>query len=619
MIRGASVPVAPLRPLLLVAGAQTLLCLAVLDYVRRTFAISPWLLAVHLPLVIALIAVSLAPAGLFLRSPRLRDNRAAPYLFATVPALALTLLLTLYAADFAANLWLDVNVTHKLAALWVTDWWRGGQMLSLPPSALWLAAGAFSAVFAIQLLVWGRALGAAGRSDTGITWRPLALAAATAIAVAYGVFFYQLSWRTPRSELLSADPILAFIRATGTVTDERQIAIFERLRREEPLCRAAYPRDRPFDRKHVILIMVDSLRADHMQVYGYSRQNTPFLAGLLETGRLKKVEFATSICAESNCGIIGTLFSKTLRHQVPENFKLYDLLRDQGYDTNFILAGNHDWQGLQEMYGNEPTFYLDGRDSVDYGWSDDRVIQEGLARIPDARAPAFFFVHLMSVHLLGEKQEQYRVYQPSAVKNDWEALFSGEYDRESVTNNYDNGVLQADATIKELFATLDRKGYLENSVVMILSDHGEGLGDRGPANFGHVTSLYQEFIRIPFLIYDDPTATYANLRFATQLDAAPTIVDRLGLPVPPCWEGTSLARGESPPVTFHQTALERPCFAVIDHSAGRLLKYMQCTAGRREELYDLGTDPGERNNLAPTADQALLDRFRTLLQQWREQ
>jgi arylsulfatase A-like enzyme len=222
------------------------------------------------------------------------------------------------------------------------------------------------------------------------------------------------------------------------------------------------------------------------------------------------------------------------------------------------------------------------------------------------------------VHLLGEKQEQYRVYQPAAVQNNWDALFRGEYDRESVINNYDNGVLQADATIKELFAALDRKGYLKHSVVMILSDHGEGLGDRGPANFGHITSLYQEFIRIPFLIYDDPPADYANLRFATQLDAGPTIVDRLGLPVPACWEGTSLAGGENPPVTFHQTTLESPCFAVIDHGTDRMLKYVYCTVGRREELYDLDADPRERHNLAPTAGEAVLERFRAQLREWRQ-
>jgi hypothetical protein len=50
-----------------------------------------------------------------------------------------------------------------------------------------------------------------------------------------------------------------------------------------------------------------------------------------------------------------------------------------------------------------------------------------------------------------------------------------------------------------------------------------------------------------------------------------------------------------------------------------MLKYIYCTVGRREELYDLGADPGERHNLAPTADEALLERFRARLREWREQ
>ncbi len=85
-----------------------------------------------------------------------------------------------------------------------------------------------------------------------------------------------------------------------------------------------------------------------MQVYGYSRATTPFLSRLRDEGKLRRVEFATSTCAESNCGILSTLFSKTLRHQVPEAFTLFALLKDQGYDTHFVLSGNHDWMGQRE-------------------------------------------------------------------------------------------------------------------------------------------------------------------------------------------------------------------------------------------------------------------------------
>ena len=57
--------------------------------------------------------------------------------------------------------------------------------------------------------------------------------------------------------------------------------------------------------------------------------------------------------------------------------------------------------------------------------------------------------------------------------------------------------------VEAIFAALDQKGYLPNSLIVILADHGEGLGERGKASYGHVSSLYQEFIRIPLLIYDD--------------------------------------------------------------------------------------------------------------------
>src|SRR5439155_8588061 len=225
--------------------------------------------------------------------------------------------------------------------------------------------------------------------------------------------------------------------------------------------------------------------------------------------------------------------------------------------------------------------------------TDDRLILEGLERVPSDQSPAFFYFHLMSVHLTGVKQERYRRYLPSVMKNDWEALFRGESDRETVTNNYDNGVVQADATIKDIFAALDQKGYLRNSLILILADHGEGLGERGKTAYGHVLSLYQEFIRIPLLIYDDPPFQYANLRFATQIDVAPTIVDRLGLKVPNSWEGTSLLDPNIKTLTAHQTTLRTPCYALVYRPDAKTYKYISCFLARREELYDLTVDPGE--------------------------
>src|SRR5260370_17494239 len=159
----------------------------------------------------------------------------------------------------------------------------------------------------------------------------------------------------------------------------------------------------------------------------------------------------------------------------------------------------------------------------------------------------------MSAHLIGIKQDAYRIYQPSNVKNDWDSLLHSQYDRDTIKNNYDNGVTQADATIKQIFNVLAQKGYLQSSIILILADHGEGLGERDRSGYGHGRMLYQEFIRIPLLIYDESPLKYANLTFATQIDVSPTILYRFDLAIPGCCQGESLLNSTLTNFTTHHT------------------------------------------------------------------
>lgn len=601
-------------------AAQALISLIYITYFCSAFRIERSLIWVHLPLAIGLFVISTVTPALILYSPRIRSNRFSKYLLVLVPAFVSTAVALLYVTDYATNVWMGLNANYKLFWLFFADWWSGGDLLFLS-NWVWVGLGT------IVLAIFGAYLVLAkpiriGLEELLLPDRPNSLFANQRRAIKSGVvigllllgyaaYLTTLARRTPYSTLLSNDPFLSLGRGTTDVYDDAYIASINRLRIEEPQHRATYPRGQTFEKKNVVVIIVDSLRADHTGVYGYERPTTPFLSDLLGSGRLRKVEFATSTCAETNCGVLSTLFSKTLRHQIPEDFKLYDLLHDQGYKTYFILSGNHDWLGLKESYGHEMDLYFDGVDSTRYAKADDRLIFEGLERVPNHdTTPAFFYIHLMSAHLIGTKQEQYRIYQPSAVKNDWRSLLKGEYDRTTVINNYDNGVTQVDATIKDLFAALHQKGYLRNSIVVILSDHGEGLGDRGSAGFGHTNSLHQEFIRIPLLIYDDSPVEYANLKSATQIDVAPTIVDRLGLIIPPSWEGSSLLKPAIKPITRHQTSLRNPCYAVLNRTDTTIYKYISCSLGKTEELYELVSDPKEQRNLTTTAEPALVQRMR---------
>ena len=139
-------------------------------------------------------------------------------------------------------------------------------------------------------------------------------------------------------------------------------------------------------RKNVVLIIVDSLRADRMQVYGYQRETTPFLSALVQSGRMKKVEAAFSSCSESFCGITSTLPSRDFRDISARTFQLQDVLRDQGYQTWFLLSGNHRaWNGLPLLLSLRTTdTFFDGSQTQRYTMDDDRLVLEGLERVPPA-------------------------------------------------------------------------------------------------------------------------------------------------------------------------------------------------------------------------------------------
>src|SRR4029077_20689132 len=106
------------------------------------------------------------------------------------------------------------------------------------------------------------------------------------------------------------------------------------------------------------------------------------------------------------------------------------------------------------------------------------------------------------------------------------------------------------------------------------------------------------------LLYDEPATTYPDLAFATQVDIAPTILDRLGLPIPASWEGQSLLAPTVKRFSFHQTYFLPHRFAVLYRADNALFKYIATPQYGQEELYDLTHDLGEDHNLA--ADQPAL-------------
>ena len=426
------------------------------------------------------------------------------------------------------------------------------------------------------------------------------------------------------------EPLTSFV---GYIS-EAKLAQFDNARLaaaiEDKSAAAKYKATPLQNSKNVILILFDALRADHMSVYGYARPTTPFLSKLHSEGKLHKVDMALSTCSESYCGIASVLASRPFHELSDQNFKLHTLLRKVGYQTNFYLAGDHRaWSYLADFYGADVDRMFDYKSLSLNDMHDDQLILNQLDKIDQAQKskPQFFFFFLMATHFNGTHHSEFEPYQPSTMDAKkigavWNELAGNQRSTENLigaadeipaevltalSNRYDNGVSQADAEIERVFSTLKDKGYLDNSIVVISGDHGDGLGEHG--HLGHTRYLFQEDIRVPLLVFGYEAGELKNNRFATHVDIAPTILDLIGATRPIGWRGQSLTSQPIDRITIHQTRRGHdPCYATIEAKQSSLFKFIRC--GNSELYFDLRNDPKESNNLIKSGDRTVLTRLK---------
>ena len=195
--------------------------------------------------------------------------------------------------------------------------------------------------------------------------------------------------------------------------------------------------------------------------------------------------------------------------------------------------------------------------------------------------PVMIQFHLMSAHLLGSRDPATAKYTPAAsylfLASRGDAVDGRP--SEQATNYYDNGVLQADAVIREILDALERKGYLQNSVVAITADHGEGLGEHGL--YQHANSVHEEVLRIPFILlsYGYRATGAFDGRVASQVDIAPTLLAEAGIPLPATWKGRPLQQPAARDFLYFQERWEAGVFDLRD--PGNLLEILDQPEDRR--------------------------------------
>jgi len=279
---------------------------------------------------------------------------------------------------------------------------------------------------------------------------------------------------------------------------------------------------------------------------------------------------------------------------------LQEVLRQHGYRIHLLLSGDHTiFYGLKDAYGHVDS-YFDGHDASAARYvNDDALLLDRLAAFPAADGtPVMLQLHLMSAHPLGKRHDDWARFQPAASY----AIRHGE-PSERATNFYDNGVLQADGIIDQALRELGRKGYLDDALVVITGDHGEALGEHGL--FQHANSVHEEVLRVPLVLlaYGKARASLAQARFVSQTDIAPTLLESLGIPLPPTWRGIALRDAKPRDFAAFQERWEIGLYDLRDSQ--RVWKYWLNLRTGEEYAFDLDRDPKERENVVATAPAAL--------------
>jgi arylsulfatase A-like enzyme/Tfp pilus assembly protein PilF len=373
----------------------------------------------------------------------------------------------------------------------------------------------------------------------------------------------------------------------------------------------------PAENLNLLVITIDTLRADHLGIYGYAKVKTPNIDRLGEKGILFKNAFShVPLTLPSHC----SLFSGTLPlfHGVrdngyrllPSTETLAEILKNSGYQTAAFVGAfpldsrfglNKGFDVYDDLYGSKNvirdlTFVERKAEDVN------RKVLEWLARNREKKF--FMWVHYFDLHA---------PYEPPSP-------FKEEY----MGREYDGEIAYTDAAVGALLEKLDQWKLMDRTLVILTADHGEALGEHQETTHG--IFVYDSTLRVPLVFFNSkifPAKKVVSCQ-AGLIDIAPTILDLLGLPKNPKMQGASL----KPFMLKGKSRKEATCYiesiaAMMDRNWAPLQglrtaewKYIEAPI---PELYDLRNDPQETNNIIkanPDQARRLQQKLKSLIQSY---
>ena len=358
--------------------------------------------------------------------------------------------------------------------------------------------------------------------------------------------------------------------------------------------------DSTYPQASVILVSIDTLRADHLALYGYRKGRTPHLDRLGREGIVVDDVYShVPLTLPAHASLFTGLLPP--KHEVRDNmgFRLQEshrTLAERFKAAGFATGGAISAYVLRAQTGIARGFdRYDDELVIDAGTQalgalqrDGGVAVESLTRfVAEQGEKRFFaFLHLYEPHSPWTPPEQHR----------------------DLAVPYDGDVAHADELLGRFLDALRAKGLLDRVILAVTSDHGEGLGDHGEQEHG--IFLYREALHVP-LVLRLPGGGGAGTRLrgpVSQVDVPATLLDLAGVSAEGM-DGVSLrgalASGAAQVRTvYSETLYPRYHFGWSETYAATELRYRLIRAPR-PELYDLDQDPGEKDNLAPKRPQAM--------------
>jgi arylsulfatase len=506
---------------------------------------------------------------------------------------------------------------------------------------------AFVAVF-FNLFWWSRFVFVFAYSERFYSPKRLALSFVLAIvAVGAATWLVRKLLAAPRLSARKRTVALALVAALGVGF----------LLRERMILADVPQRADAQGRYNVVFVIVDTLRADRLGCYGYSRPTSPRIDKIAAESVLFERAIVQAPYTWTSFGSFFTgkyprkhgllKMDPTLFFEPKQNLTIQRILRDRGYRTSAFLTGMlSNASGLLDGFETylESTVARDvvHRRSVWTLFRSELVLRmiftkvrqaldpsyvadEAVDWIDDNRDARFFtLVHLYSTHTPYDPPKQHDIFSPDyrgnlhRFTNHHTALIhSGQWqptpqDVQRINDLYDGGVHHADAMIGGIYEVLMRRGLLEDTVLVISSDHGEELGERGLYEHNWMYNTNQ---RVPFVVRA-PDSFERDLGVAPRtargvrvdvpiesVDFLPTMLEVLGIPLPPnllppspeAVDGESLlpwflgARPKQDDFVF----CENTIYLSVQNRDWKLVKTYQRDPKDPPRLYDLRNDPGE--------------------------